>query len=379
VEGVNDVEVPDIGRGGLVGHVDGVPEREVPDREGLELGVARADVPPVVVVELGEAGGELAAARSRSRHDDKGLFRLDVVVDPVALVAHDEIHVRGVALRVAVRVDPDVPTLELVLELPGRGLVLEPGDHDPQDADAPVAQFVDELQGVGVVGDAEVRADLLALDVTGEDAQQQVHLVPEVLQQPELDAGVVAGQDPGGVVVVQELPAELEVEAVVETLDALKNLRGLLLDVLLVVEAHLAGHRHPRRASELERLRGCTLAGFARFVKPFTGNRRATSCPSLLPAGRGGRRPRAARRRGLQRFAIRCRDREREGARRWVHCAPMSRGRNRREPRRRQGHADYWGAPAQISVGGLLSAGCTGSCFSLAHLTGTLQPGQYPE
>jgi len=283
VEGVDDVEVPDIGRGGLVGHVDGVPEREVPDREGLELGVARVDAPAVVVVELGEAGGELAAAGPRARDDDQGLFRLDVVVGPVALVAHDEVHVGGVALREAVGVDPDVAPLELVLELPGRGLVLEAGDHDPQDADAPVAQVVDELQGVGVVGDPEIGPDLLALDVSREDAQQQVHLVLEVLQQPELDVGVVAGQDPGGVVVVQELPPELEVEAVAGPGDPLQDLRRLLLDILFVVEPHLAGHC--RSPSGYGIVTAGTLTRFGPFVKPFADLRSGPAAAPGLPGG----------------------------------------------------------------------------------------------
>ena len=42
VEGVDQVEIADVGRGRLVGDIDGVLEGQVPDREGLELGVARA-------------------------------------------------------------------------------------------------------------------------------------------------------------------------------------------------------------------------------------------------------------------------------------------------------------------------------------------------
>ena len=154
------------------------------------------------------------------------------------------------------REDPDVAPLELVLELLCRGLVLEARDHHPEDADAPVAQVVDELEGVGIVGDAEIRADLLSLDVAREDAEQQIHLVLEVLKEPELDVGVVAGQHAGRVVIEEELPAELEVEAVVGLPDPLQDLRRLLLDVLLVVEPHLSRHRPP-----LVRLRNCNAHG----------------------------------------------------------------------------------------------------------------------
>ena len=64
---VDEVDVLQVGGGRLVGDVDRVVQGQVPDGEGLELGVAGADAAPVVVVELGEAGGQLAAARGRGR------------------------------------------------------------------------------------------------------------------------------------------------------------------------------------------------------------------------------------------------------------------------------------------------------------------------
>ena len=45
VEGIDQVEVADVGRGRLVGDVDRVLEGQVPDGEGLELGVARRPGP----------------------------------------------------------------------------------------------------------------------------------------------------------------------------------------------------------------------------------------------------------------------------------------------------------------------------------------------
>ena len=93
VEGIDQVEVADVGRGRLVGDVDRVLERQVPDGEGLELGVARGEAAPVFVVELGQAGGQLAAARARPGDDDERVLGLDVVVGPVALVADDDVDV----------------------------------------------------------------------------------------------------------------------------------------------------------------------------------------------------------------------------------------------------------------------------------------------
>ncbi|MPM53669.1 hypothetical protein SDC9_100438 [bioreactor metagenome] len=45
-------------------------QRQVPDGECLELGVARAYSALVLMIELGEAGGHFAAAGAGRRDDD---------------------------------------------------------------------------------------------------------------------------------------------------------------------------------------------------------------------------------------------------------------------------------------------------------------------
>ena len=67
VEGVDHVDVVEVGGGGLVGEVDGVLEREVPDGEGLELCVSGLDAALVLVVELREAGRPSYRCRGRAR------------------------------------------------------------------------------------------------------------------------------------------------------------------------------------------------------------------------------------------------------------------------------------------------------------------------
>ena len=52
VEGIDHVDVAQIGGGGLVGHVHRVAQGHVPDWKGLELGVTGAHPPPVFVVDL---------------------------------------------------------------------------------------------------------------------------------------------------------------------------------------------------------------------------------------------------------------------------------------------------------------------------------------
>ena len=99
MEGVDDVGVVEICRGRLVGDVDRMREGKVPDREGLELGVAGGGAVFVLVIELRQAGGELTRARTRRGDpDDERTGGLDKLVLAVAVVGHDQIDVVRIAL-----------------------------------------------------------------------------------------------------------------------------------------------------------------------------------------------------------------------------------------------------------------------------------------
>ena len=237
VEGVDHVDVAEVGGGGLVGEIDRVLEGEVPDGEGLELGVAGGAAGHAVVVEHGEAGGELAGAGAGAGDDDDGAGGLDVGVGAVALGGDDEVEIGGVAGDGAVERDGDAAGLKLVAELERGGLAVETGDDHGADVDAPGAEGVDELEGVVVVGDAEVRAHFLALDVLGVDAEDDLGLVAEGAEEAEFGVGVVTGEDAGGVVVEHQFAAEFEVEFVAEGFRALHEALGLLAQVGLVVES----------------------------------------------------------------------------------------------------------------------------------------------
>ncbi len=195
------------------------------------------------MVKLRQAGGQLTASRAGAGYDDERLFRFDVVVGAIALIADDRLHVRRVALGETVGVNPDAPPLQLVLEELGRGLIVEAGDDDADDVDVPAPEIVNQLEGVGVVGYAEIGADLFSLDVSRIDAQEDIGLVLELADQAHLDIGVVTGKDAGGMIIVEQLPAEFEVELVVETLDPFEDFFGLFRDVLFVVESVAVPHK----------------------------------------------------------------------------------------------------------------------------------------
>ena len=89
MEGVDHIDVIQIGGCRLVGEVYRMPQRQVPDRKCLEFGVAGLDAAAVLVIELGETGSHLSAAGTGSGHDDERSFGLDIIVSTVAFVAAD--------------------------------------------------------------------------------------------------------------------------------------------------------------------------------------------------------------------------------------------------------------------------------------------------
>ena len=237
MEGVDHVHVVEIGRRGLVGEVDRVLERQVPDREGLELGIAGLDAAPVLVIELAQAGGHLAAARAGRGHDDEGALGLDVIVLSEAVVRDDQRDVGGIIRDDIVPVGLDAQRLEPLHELVGDGLAAVVRHDDAADIQPDAAEGVDQPQRVVLVGDAEVAAALAALDVVGGDGDDDLGHVLHLEEHAHLAVRLEAGEHARGVIVVEELAAELQIQLAAEMGDAVADVLRLELDVFVVVKS----------------------------------------------------------------------------------------------------------------------------------------------
>jgi len=134
-------------------------------------------------------------------------------------------------------VEAHAAAFELILEDASRRLTLEAGGDHGAAVQSPLPQVVNEFHGVDVVGDSEVGPHLAPLDVARVDAEEDVRTISELLEQAHLDVRVETREDPGGMIVVEQLASELEVELVVELVDPLEDRGGLLLQVQFIVEA----------------------------------------------------------------------------------------------------------------------------------------------
>ena len=212
-------------------------QRQVPDRERLKFGITRAHAALVLVVELAQAGGHLAAAGAGCSHDDEAARRLNVVVAAEAVVADDARDVGRVVRNDVVAVYADAEHLEPVLEFLRRRLTAVVRDDDAADIQSAALKGVDQAQRVVVIGDAEVAAALAALDVVGRDGDDDLCLVAHLHKHAHLAVGGKARQHARRVVVVEEFAAELQIQLAAELTDAFADLFRLHPEVFIVVKA----------------------------------------------------------------------------------------------------------------------------------------------
>ena len=198
-------------------------QREVPDGEGLELGVSGLPAEPVLVVELGQTHGHLTAAGAGGGDDHQRLGGLHELVPAVPLVGDDQRDVRRVASDGVVPVHLQAQGLGLLLEGVRGGLPVVLGDDQPAHAYAPVVEGVHEPEDLLVVADTDVLADLVPDDVLGVDDDDRLGLAAELHQHADLAVRHEPGKDPGCVVVVEKLASELQVELSTGALDALPD------------------------------------------------------------------------------------------------------------------------------------------------------------
>ena len=237
MEGVDHVHVIEVGGGGLVGQVDRMVEGEVPDGEGLELGITGLHAPLVLVEKLGEAHGHLAAAGTGGGDHHQGTGGFHIVVFAVSFVADDEGNIIGVSRNGIVAVDFDAQCLQTALEGVGGGLTGVLGHHHAAHIEALAAECVDEAEHVHVIGDAQVAANLVLLNIGSADGNHDLSAVPQLAQHTDLAVGGEAGQYPGGVVVIKELAAKLQIELAAKLGNALLDMGGLHLQILVVIKS----------------------------------------------------------------------------------------------------------------------------------------------
>ena len=134
---------------------------------------------------------------------------------------------------------PDAQILQAVDEGVGAGLPRILGDDHAAHIQPPFPESVDEPEGVHVIGDAKVAPDLVLFNGRGRNHDHDFRLFPELHQHVDLAVRLESGQNTGGMVVVKELPAELQIQFSAEMGDPFQYLFRLQCVILVVVKSLL--------------------------------------------------------------------------------------------------------------------------------------------
>ena len=244
VERVDGVRVVQVHGGRLVRHVHRVLQRQVPNGERLVLRVAGLDAALVLVVQLRQARGHLARAGAGGRYHHQRVRGFHELVFAVAFRRHDARRVVRVAGDGVVQVAFHAQAFQAMAERLRGGLVLVARDHHAGRGKAHGAEDVQQAQHVLVVGDAQVSAHLVLLDVVGVDGDDDLNVGGHLLQHADLAVGLETRKHARGVVVVEQLSAEFQVQLAAELADSLANMLGLQCQVLVVIETDAHG-RNP--------------------------------------------------------------------------------------------------------------------------------------
>ena len=99
--------------------------------------------------------------------------------------------------------------------------------------------FTAQSEHIFIVGNAEVGTHLVFLNVVRTDRDDDLRIVAQLLEHADLAVGLEAGQHPGGVVIIEQLAAEFQIQLAAELGQPLRDVLCLQTQVFVVVKAEL--------------------------------------------------------------------------------------------------------------------------------------------
>ena len=131
--------------------------------------------------------------------------------------------------------------LEFLLIDNGGRLIGKSCEHYAADKEAVARKGVHETQQILVISDAEVASDLVLLYIRRIDRHDDLSLILELAEHSDLGVGFKPGKHSGGVIIVEQLAAELQIKLAAKLRNALSDVFRLCLEILVVIKSDLHG------------------------------------------------------------------------------------------------------------------------------------------
>ena len=203
VERVDHVHVVQVSGSRFVCEVHRMLERNVPNRERFELGIAGLDATLVFVINLRKANSHLSTSRTRSSHHHKFTSRFDKFILAVTVIAHDERNVARIARNRVMAIDLETKGFKLFLVSDSTRLFLPTGQHDAAHVKPVTAERINQAENVLIVGDSQVTANLVLFDVASVNRNDDFGLVLDFFKHADLRIGSKARQDAACMMVIK--------------------------------------------------------------------------------------------------------------------------------------------------------------------------------
>ena len=130
----------------------------------------------------------------------------------------------------------DAHPLQAGLEGRCQGLTVEPGQHHAGHIQTKIPEDANQANHIQIIGDAQVTPDFIFFNVIGVDGNDHLHMVFQLQQHPQLAVRLEAGQHPGGVIIVVQLAAKLQIQLAAECRNPLPDVLGLHLQIFIVIK-----------------------------------------------------------------------------------------------------------------------------------------------
>ena len=143
----------------------------------------------------------------------------------------------GIARNGIVPVAADAQIFQPVKKRVRRGLPAVPGQHHAAYIQPHIPENVNEPENVLIIGDPQIAPHFVLLDIPGIDGNDDLHIILELLEHSDLAVRRKTRQHPRGVVIIEQLAAEFQIQLAAALVDPLFNLLRLGGEVFLIVEA----------------------------------------------------------------------------------------------------------------------------------------------
>ncbi len=134
-------------------------------------------------------------------------------------------------------IGPDTELLQPVLKQNRRFLIGELRNDNAAHIESPVPELADQTQDVGVISDSQISAYFISLNVFCGNGDDDLRAVSQLYQHLQLRIRTKTGQDPGSMIIIEELASEFQIQFSSEMFNSLLDMFRLCPEILFRAES----------------------------------------------------------------------------------------------------------------------------------------------